>query len=149
MCGCLSCCPLLGTCPATQACAFTGNPTGDLLVHRPALNPLSHPSQGSFLLSNLPIIIHKYDSFLWNGHIKPATFETCWKTKNRTTYWWLFLLVKWCWVSGPWWGTSAGGASGTALPGPHLPPTPSALQWGFSPGSHHQCLFPATAHRGT
>ena len=25
----------------------TGNPTGDPLVHRPALNPLSHTSQGS------------------------------------------------------------------------------------------------------
>ena len=29
---------LLGTWPATQACALTGNQTGDLLVHRPALN---------------------------------------------------------------------------------------------------------------
>ena len=37
--------PLLGTWPATQACALTGNPTGDLLVHKPAPNPLSHTSQ--------------------------------------------------------------------------------------------------------
>ena len=36
----------LGTWPATQACALTGNQTGDPLVHRPALNPLSHMSQG-------------------------------------------------------------------------------------------------------
>ena len=28
-------CPLLGTWPATQACALTGNPTSDPLVHRP------------------------------------------------------------------------------------------------------------------
>ena len=35
--------PLLGTCPATQACAL--NHTGDPLVYRPALNPLSHTSQ--------------------------------------------------------------------------------------------------------
>ena len=28
------------------ACAPTGNGTGDLSVHRPALNPLSHTSQG-------------------------------------------------------------------------------------------------------
>ena len=41
-------CPLLGTWPTTQACALTGNPTGDPLVHRLALNPLSHTSQGSF-----------------------------------------------------------------------------------------------------
>ena len=31
--------PQLGTWPTTQACALTGNPTGDLLVHRPALIP--------------------------------------------------------------------------------------------------------------
>ena len=36
---------LLGTCPATQACALTGNPTGNILVHRPALSPLSYTSQ--------------------------------------------------------------------------------------------------------
>ena len=37
-----------GTLPPTQACTLTGNPTGDLLVYRPALNPLSHTSQGQF-----------------------------------------------------------------------------------------------------
>ena len=39
-------CPLLGTWPATQACALTGNQTSDPLLHSPALNPLSHASQG-------------------------------------------------------------------------------------------------------
>ena len=38
--------PLLGAWPATQACALTGNRTSDLLVHSPALNPLTHTSQG-------------------------------------------------------------------------------------------------------
>ena len=38
--------PLLGTWPASQACALTGNPTGDPLVRRLALNPLSRTSQG-------------------------------------------------------------------------------------------------------
>ena len=38
--------PLLGTWPATQACALTGNRTSDLLVCRWVLNPLSHTSQG-------------------------------------------------------------------------------------------------------
>ena len=42
--------PLLGTWPATQACALTGNWTGDPLVRRPALNPLSHTSQGCLAL---------------------------------------------------------------------------------------------------
>ena len=40
-------CPLLGTWPATKACALIGNQTGDPLVCRPALNPLSHTSQGN------------------------------------------------------------------------------------------------------
>ena len=40
--------PLLGTWPASQACALTGNWTDDPLVHRLVLNPLSHSSQGNF-----------------------------------------------------------------------------------------------------
>ena len=38
--------PLLGTWPTIHACALSGNHTSDPLVHRPALNPLSHASQG-------------------------------------------------------------------------------------------------------
>ena len=38
--------PPLGTWPATQACALTGNRTSGPLVHRLVLNPLSHTSQG-------------------------------------------------------------------------------------------------------
>ena len=40
--------PLLGTWPKTPVCALTGNRTSDLLVHRLALSPLSHTSQGHF-----------------------------------------------------------------------------------------------------
>ena len=40
-------CPLLGTWSTTQACALTGNRTGDPLVRRLALSPLSHTSQDS------------------------------------------------------------------------------------------------------
>ncbi|KAF6119697.1 hypothetical protein HJG60_010145 [Phyllostomus discolor] len=40
-------CSQQGTWPATQACALTGNRTGDPSVHRPTLSPLSHTSQGS------------------------------------------------------------------------------------------------------
>ena len=40
--------PLLGAWPATQACALTGNLTGNPLGHRPVLNPLSYTSQGYF-----------------------------------------------------------------------------------------------------
>ena len=38
-------CPQMGTWPATQACALTGNLTSDPLVFRPAFNPLTHTSQ--------------------------------------------------------------------------------------------------------
>ena len=37
---------LLGTWPAAQACALTGNQPGDPLVRRLALNPLSRTSHG-------------------------------------------------------------------------------------------------------
>ena len=43
-------CPPLGTWPTTPACAPTGNRTGDPLVRRPALNPLSHTSQGLLIV---------------------------------------------------------------------------------------------------
>ena len=43
---CLSHAPQLGTWSTAQACATTGNCTSDLSVCRPALNPLSHTSQG-------------------------------------------------------------------------------------------------------
>ena len=42
--------PLLGTWPATQACALSGNWTGNLLVRRPMLYPLSYTSQGPILI---------------------------------------------------------------------------------------------------
>ena len=41
-------CSLLGTWPATQAWAPTGNRTSDPLVRRPVVNLLSHTSQGQF-----------------------------------------------------------------------------------------------------
>ena len=43
-------CPLQGTWPATQAYSLTGNGTGDPLICRKALNPLSHTSQGLIIL---------------------------------------------------------------------------------------------------
>ena len=38
--------PQQGTWPTTQACALTGNGTGDPSICRPAVNPLSHTGQG-------------------------------------------------------------------------------------------------------
>ena len=51
--------PQLGTWPATQACALTGNQTGDLMVHRLALSPLSQISQGCILIYKHAIISFK------------------------------------------------------------------------------------------
>ena len=48
MCGYLLRTPLLGTWPATQACALSGNRTRHSLVRRLALSPLSHTSQGRY-----------------------------------------------------------------------------------------------------
>ena len=48
--------PELGTSPKTEACALIEIRTGDLLVRRPALNPLSHTSWGIFKCSNIQII---------------------------------------------------------------------------------------------
>ena len=48
--------PPLGTGPTTQACAQAGNRTGDSLVHRLALNPLNHPSQGELYTLNVWIV---------------------------------------------------------------------------------------------
>ena len=42
----LPACPPPGTWPETQACALTGNQTGDPVIRRLALNPLGHTSQG-------------------------------------------------------------------------------------------------------
>ena len=48
-------CLQLGTWPETQACALTGNLSGDSLLCSPALNPLSHTSQGcSLFLLTVP-----------------------------------------------------------------------------------------------
>ena len=42
-------CSLLGTWPTTQAYALIGNQIGNPLVCRPALNTLSHTSQGRLM----------------------------------------------------------------------------------------------------
>ena len=65
MCGCHSHVPMLGTWPATQACALTGNQTSDSLVCRPALSPLNHISQGGFLFLWLDLLGHHLGC--WRG----------------------------------------------------------------------------------
>ena len=66
--GCLLHTPLshqLRTGPATQACALTGNETSNPLVGRPALNPISHASQGE--VSSLTDVL--FSSVLFSQHL--------------------------------------------------------------------------------
>ena len=79
--------PALGTRPATQTCALTGNWTCDSPVRRPALNPLSDTSQGS----NVYIFKKPLTEWIWgrkNNHTvllnstNAPNSKTCqhWKT---------------------------------------------------------------------
>ena len=75
--------PPLGTWPATQASALTGNGTCDPLVCRPMLNPLSYTSQGlHFSLTG------------WKGHFmareQPQPRRQCGVKKGH-----LFLFCHW------------------------------------------------------
>ena len=59
--------PHLGTWPTTQACALTRNRTGNPLVQRPALSPLSYTSQGSVCLLTTPNTAHGRVDPAWGG----------------------------------------------------------------------------------
>ena len=65
--------PLLGTGLTTQACALMGNQTSYLVVHRPALNSLSHTSQGNFFIVSRSQKEHAYTKqnslFIWNSNL--------------------------------------------------------------------------------
>ena len=52
--------PLLGTRHATQACALTGNRTGDPLVLRPVLSPLSHTNQAPNSISSYIFVFKNF-----------------------------------------------------------------------------------------
>ena len=80
-------CPQLGTWAATQECALTGNQTGDLLVRRSALHPLSHTSQGCLILFNRCIIFHSE----WKDVTDHLAIYT---------WWWnlLHIITTWQWT---------------------------------------------------
>ena len=63
--------PLLRTWPKTQACALTGNRTSDLLVHRPALNPIATPLG---LTLNLPPVKLVFIDWSWATALGPSVF---------------------------------------------------------------------------
>ena len=94
MCDCLSRNPSLGTWPSIQACVLTGNGTSGHLIHRPALNPLSHTSQGkktSFRETNVGTpstyilqVIPKCPYFPWQRQFYMFTLEL---TVSLTAFW--------------------------------------------------------------
>ena len=51
----------LGTWPATQACALTGNRTSDPSVCRPVLSPLSHTNQDRQIFS----VLKRFDTHIY------------------------------------------------------------------------------------
>ena len=72
-------CPQLGTWLSTQVCALAGNWTGDLLVHKQVLNPLSHTSQGCF------IFISFFPCFFLRSEERFLIYWTRWWSRQ-----WLF-----------------------------------------------------------
>ena len=66
-------CPQLGTWPATQARALTGNQTGEPLVCRLALN-LSHTSQGFFFFFKKQVLPKQKKYFFKGG----MNAHCCW-----------------------------------------------------------------------
>ena len=71
--------PPLGTWPAAQVCALTGNQTSDPLVCSLALNPLSHTSQGHFYFL--------YKNYIQTYKLKLNAVFIVWETNH-------LLLVK-------------------------------------------------------
>ena len=71
--------PQMGTWPAAQVCALTGDQTGDLSVHRLMLNQLSHSSQGPCLDLSATVAIflqvHPYFHFTQGIQNYAASFK--------------------------------------------------------------------------
>ena len=78
--------PKLGTWPATQACALTGNRTGNTSVHRLGLNSLSHTSQGShqllFLNSSFNQLLKKKINTRFNFTTQQRTLPFNWNVSK-------------------------------------------------------------------
>ena len=91
--------PLVKAWLATQACALTGNQTGDPLLSSPVLSPLSHTSQGlwvDFLSLNIKYWITFYSLTFW----KPKINALCSSAVNififlKTTYFCIEILIFW------------------------------------------------------
>ena len=80
-------CPLLGTWPATQPCALTGNQPSDPLIHSLAPNPLSHTSQGNHVCSlifrnpKLPLHVSAQSIFFLTNSYSAFKSHVTWSMK--------------------------------------------------------------------
>ena len=91
--------PQLETWPATQACALTGNRTGDPLVHWLVQNSLSHTSQGSSLIYFFSALeFSKYRSFTSLVKSIPRYFIFLLAKINEIFSQFLFLIFH-CWCT--------------------------------------------------
>ena len=86
-CGCLSHAQYWRTWPATQACAWTGNWTGNPFGSQPMLNPLSYTSQGSItrFLERRDCIFIPTPSTLHSIWFLVILIERMYKWKNKRT----------------------------------------------------------------
>ena len=80
--------PPLRTQPATQTCVLTGNRTGEPLVRRPALYPLSHTSQGTFLNlfkshSQQELVTKKYFLLILHSELTGSLYESLLRNKIK------------------------------------------------------------------
>ena len=79
-------CPLLGTWPATQACALTWNRTSIPLVHRTMLNPLSYTSHAPTHFLAIVAMANTFYQFSAYNYCKPPQS----KSADCTTHLWSF-----------------------------------------------------------
>ena len=107
-------CPLLGTWPATQACALTGNQTSDPFFLRLALNPLSPGQFCCWYVGEGPRGSNGAHSTL---HLISVTAST---THNQ-------IGPLWCWFPSGW-------ACAHSRP-PWVSPTTSPVSLGVSPAA--------------
>ena len=106
--------PHLGTWPAIQTCALTGNWTNDLLVQRLVLNPLSHTSQGATGILErrmgqmITVFIRKINTGATSGQLSSClwVFTICFvlnsvegteKIQQTPYFWGIYIsLSEWC-----------------------------------------------------
>ena len=86
-------CPLLGTWPTAQACALTEHRTGDPLILRRVLNPLTHSSQGEYLtvLFLISVVARKFKYFFI--YLLTIHISHIWVVHYGHIHYWYFYTI--------------------------------------------------------